>query len=312
MWIGRPIKSPPYDASCRRRLVSEAQTLRFHEDTGWWKCTGALNSRRVSALGDLKAALAKQCPWRWSAAAKALISRLVVARGAGRIDEIVQLPGHLRIEDVPALFERLEAVGVENLRPQIAVIGGRIAARENMLEMRSAVTHGDAFGHADPLEFLLLERNHIYIRGPWIEMEFQIDQRRRRILDRGPALIVLARLEKLAEQRLRHGLARLVMQRKAPQHFRLNHPMLVELGGKLHEITCDMSAGNHGIGDVGKHAVQSVAEFVEQRPRIVGAQQTRFALAAFGEIHHIDDDWQLPTVELLLAAEIAHPRPASL
>src|ERR1700733_9128340 len=52
------------------------------------------------------------------------------------------------------------------------------------------------------------------------------------------------------------------MQREAPQHFRLNHPMLVELRGKLHEITCDMSAGNHGIGDVGKHPVQSVAEFV--------------------------------------------------
>ena len=120
--------------------------------------------------------------------------------------------------------------------------------------MRSAVTHGDALGHADPLEFLLLERDHIHIRWRRIEMEFQIDQRRRRILDRGPALIELARLEKLAEQRLRHGLARLVMQGEAPQHFRLNHPMLVELRGKLHEIACDMGAGNRGIGDVGQHA----------------------------------------------------------
>jgi hypothetical protein len=83
MWIGRPIKSPPYDASCRRRLVSEAQTLRFHEDTGWWKCTGALNSRCVSALGDLKAALAKQCPGRWRPTAKASIGLLIVASCAG-------------------------------------------------------------------------------------------------------------------------------------------------------------------------------------------------------------------------------------
>ena len=58
--------------------------------------------------------------------------------------------------------------------------------------------------------------------------------------------------------------------------------------------------------------MQGVAEFVEQRPRIVDAHETRFALAALGEIHHIDDDRQLPPVELLLAAEIAHPRPASL
>ena len=143
-------------------------------------------------------------------------------------------------------------------------------------------------------------------------MEPEIDQRRRGILDRGPALIELARVEQLAEQCLRHGRARLVVQREAPQHFRLRHPMLIELRGKLHEIACDMGARNHGIGDVGQHAVQGVAEFVEQCPRIVEAQQTRFALAPFGEIHHIDDDWQLPPVELLLAAEVAHPRPTSL
>src|ERR1700722_17496595 len=141
----------------------------------------------------------------------------------------MELSGQSWIEDVAALFERLEAVGVENLRPQIAVIGGRITAGENMLEMRSAVTHGDPVGHADPLEFPPLERDHVHIRWRRIEMELEIDQRRRGILDRGPALIELARPEKLAKQRLGHGLARLVMQREAPQHFRLCHPMLVEL-----------------------------------------------------------------------------------
>ena len=123
MWIGRPIKSPPYDASCRRRLVSEAQTLRFHEDTGWWKCTGALNSRCVSALADLKTSLAEQRPGRWRAAAEALIGFRIVALGAGCVDEIMQLSSKRWIKDVAALFERLEAVGVENFRPQIAVIG---------------------------------------------------------------------------------------------------------------------------------------------------------------------------------------------
>ena len=67
-------------------------------------------------------------------------------------------------------------------------------------------------------------------------MKCEVDDRRRRIFDRGPALIELARLEKLAEQRLRHGLARLVVQREAPHHFRLHHPMLVELRGELDEI----------------------------------------------------------------------------
>ena len=58
--------------------------------------------------------------------------------------------------------------------------------------------------------------------------------------------------------------------------------------------------------------MQAMAEFVEQRARIVEAQEARFALAAFGEIHHIDDDRQLRPVELLLAAEIAHPGAAAL
>ena len=73
-----------------------------------------------------------------------------------------------------------------------------------------------------------------------------------------------------------------------------------------------MGSGNDRIGHVGQHAVQGVAEFMEQRPRVVEAEQTRLALGPLGEIHHIDHDRQLRSVELLLAAEIAHPRAAPL
>ena len=51
---------------------------------------------------------------------------------------------------------------------------------------------------------------------------------------------------------------------------------------------------------------------MEERARIVEAQQAGLALGPLGEIHHIDHDRQLRSVELLLAAEIAHPRAAPL
>src|ERR1700690_2608728 len=51
---------------------------------------------------------------------------------------------HRSIEHVARLLERLEAVGVEDLGPEIRVIARSIsAAREQMLEMRGPVTRAD-------------------------------------------------------------------------------------------------------------------------------------------------------------------------
>ena len=55
-----------------------------------------------------------------------------------------------RIEDVARLLEGAEAVGVEHLGPEIAVIGRGIAvAREDVLEMRRAVAHHHRRRHVD-------------------------------------------------------------------------------------------------------------------------------------------------------------------
>ena len=88
--------------------------------------------------------------------------------------------------------------------------------------------------------------------------------------------------------------------------------MFEDLRGKLDEVPGDMGAGNARIDDVRQHSMQRVAEFVKERARIVDAQQTGLAFASLGEIHHVDHDRQLRPVELLLAAETAHPRAASL
>src|ERR1700722_6627026 len=127
-------------------------------------------------------------------------------------------------------------------------------------------------------------------------MQLQVDQRGGRIFDGRPALIEPARVEKLIDQRLRHRLTSFIVERKAAQHLWLQDPMLKDLGGKLDKVASDMGAGNARIDDVRQHAVQSVAEFMKERTRVVDAQKTGLAVAALGEVHHVDDDWQLRPV----------------
>ena len=109
-------------------------------------------------------------------------------------------------------------------------------------------------------------------------MEIEIDQGRGDILHRGKAHVEIARGEQPLQQFLRHRLAGLVVQREAPQHLGLLQPVLVELRRQLDEIGGDAGAGNPRIGDVGEQAVQRVAEFVEQRARVIETQQRRFAV----------------------------------
>src|SRR3984957_7721018 len=133
---------------------------------------------RALAGFEFEPTLAEQCARQRRAAAKGSIGLVIVAAAAGRVDEVIEPLCDIWVKDVATLLEGLEAIGVEHFRPQIAVVGGGIAARENMLKMRSSVTHADRVGHADPLAFLALERDDIDLAGRGIEMQLQVDQRR--------------------------------------------------------------------------------------------------------------------------------------
>jgi hypothetical protein len=91
--------------------------------------------------------------------------------------------------------------------------------------------------------------------------------------------------------------------RKAPQHVRLFEPVLVELRWQLDEIGGDVGPGNLRIGDRGQEAVQRMAEFMEQRARVLEAEQRRLAATTLVEVAHVDD--QRPDVagELFLVAQ---------
>ena len=143
-------------------------------------------------------------------------------------------------------------------------------------------------------------------------MEIEIDEGRSEVLDRGEALIEIARGDQPLQQLFRHRLAGLVMPGEAPQHLRLLEPMLVELRRQLDEIGGDIGAGNLRIGDVGEQAVQRMAELVEQRARVLEAEQRRLAVGGLGEIADVDDQRANVAGKLFLIAQRRHPGAALL
>ena len=224
------------------------------------------------------------------AAAEGDIGVLRVARTARRIDVIMQAFGGGGIEDVAGLLEGAEGIGVHHLRPHVAVIAGRIViAGEDMAELRGPVPQRDFRGHADLFQLRLLERCNVAAGLGRLGVEFEVDQRRGDELDGGKALVEFSRGEEAGQQLVRQRLAGLVVLCELPQHLRLLLPVLVELRRQLDEVGKHRGPRQRGIGHVGQHAVQAVAELVEQRACIVRRQQRRLAIGALGEVADIDD-----------------------
>ena len=211
---------------------------------------------------------------------KGLVGLGRIARSAGGVDRLAQALRRGRIEDVAGLLEGLEGVGIEHLRPHVAVVGRRIAvAGEDMPEVGRPVAHGDlrpACRCASSASRSNAAASIVTRRGK--RMQVEVDHGRGDIFDRGEALVEVARRNEPPQQLLGHRRAGPVVPGKAAQHLRLLEPMLVELRRQLDEIGGDAGAGNLRIGDVGQQAVQRVAELVEQRARVVEAEQRRLAV----------------------------------
>ena len=143
-------------------------------------------------------------------------------------------------------------------------------------------------------------------------VQIEINEGRGAELHRRESLIEIARGDNARQHVLRQGFARLGMERETAQHAGLQQPMLIKLRGKLDEIARDIRARDARISDVGQHAMQRMAELVEQCVRVVEADQLRRAGRAFREIHHIDDDGADIAGKFFLAAELRHPGAAAL
>src|SRR3954462_10823562 len=102
------------------------------------------------------------------------------------------------------------------------------------------------------------------------------------------------------------------MPGKLAQHLGLLLPMFVELRGQLYEVREDAGPGQGRIDHVRKDPMKAVAEFVEQRPRVVRRQQRRLTIGTLGEIADVDDERRYRAVERLLIPQRRHPGPRTL
>ena len=81
-----------------------------------------------------------------------------LAAVAAAVDVLTQPCRRRGIEDVAALEEGVEGVGVEYLGPEVDIVRGGVArGREEVQKVGRAVTHHDAAWHIEPLERLMRE-----------------------------------------------------------------------------------------------------------------------------------------------------------
>src|SRR5215472_8679068 len=130
--------------------MSSERYVWLADSTPLWRAEKSGNGLR---RGLEQSAPLEQAVGRRQATAEQGVELGRIACAAGRVDVRVQLARGRAVEDVAALLERGEGVGVEHLRPHVAVIArGVTAAGEDVPEMGGAVPHHDLGRHADARE----------------------------------------------------------------------------------------------------------------------------------------------------------------
>ena len=210
---------------------------------------------------------------------------LAAAAGQEGIAEVVAV---LALQ-AALLLEPFDAVSIEHLAPDVAVVAGRVTAGKSMGEIGGAI----ARRHRREIDAGFFQRARF--EGQNVVRHFGrrqlvpglVEQRGCEIFGRLEALVEFFRREDFVEQLLRHRRARLVMLRVMLQHFRPDHPHLIHLGRILDEIARHARPAEARVFHVGKHPVKRMAELVEHRAHFVVGEQGRLAGLWFRNVEMI-------------------------
>src|SRR3981189_1396173 len=110
-----------------------------------------MTSARSRLRSDLRQSPPPEQPiWRRQPTAEGGVEFDRIARAAGGVDVLPQVLRSTGIENVAGFLERGKSVGVQHLRPHIAVISrGAAAAGEHVLEVGGAVADDNFSRNAD-------------------------------------------------------------------------------------------------------------------------------------------------------------------
>src|SRR5579859_2389269 len=147
---------------------------------------GAVNGRasrflRRAALRE--AAFAHERVAAWIAPAERAVAVGRIDGVADGKDVLHQFVGDGAVVRTFRLGERLECVGRERVRPEVAVVAGRVGvAREDVAELWRPVTHHELARHAERRERFLLERAGVDVARAG-KVELHVDEGARQVFD---------------------------------------------------------------------------------------------------------------------------------
>ena len=120
-------------------------------------------------------------------------------------------------------------------------------------------------------------------------MPFEIQQRRRQILECFESLVEFLGTDGLVEQGFGDLFPSLLVPCIVGEDLRLNRPVFLERGREFHEITGCRRPRNGGIGHIGKHAMKRMTHFMNQGRHIIKADERRFPSGGTGNVEAVHD-----------------------
>ena len=189
-------------------------------------------------------------------------------------EEGFEAGGGWGVERVFCFEEGVEAVGIEDLGPEVGVVAGGVAAAgEDVLEVGRAVAEADFVGHADLGEVLGFETFDVDRGRVGMLMEGHVDEGGGCVFDGGEALVEASGGQDGGDLGVGQGGGGLMVAGVGGEGLGEGDPVFVDLGGEFHEVTADGSPGLGGVADVAQEAVQGVAEFMEEGFGVVEAEE---------------------------------------
>ena len=225
------------------------------------------------------------------AAAEALVEDHRLLGAAALQDVVPEGLGRGRVEEA-RLLEGLEGVRVQDLGPDVAVVAGRVAAGEDVAGNRGCGSGRRSRGSARSCPWTPSSNvGGRPARRPSVSVcqSMSRKQAARYSTVAKPWLKRPALLD-LVDQRLRDGLARLVVLGVDLEDLGIAGPVLHDLGGQLDEVARHVGPGQRLVGHVREQVVQGVAELVEEGLDFLEGDERGLVGRRLGEVADVVDD----------------------
>ena len=226
---------------------------------------------------------------------------------------VAETLGCLLIEDAVLLKYR-KSVSIQHLRPFVAVVSCRIAARHDVRKLYRHTRVGQLLAKDGFLPGFLLEGDDVVREFVLLRIVCHIQQSERYLTQTGRCRHEITALDDAVDEFVGQWFTRLIVEGEGPQEIFFDGEIFHKLRGQFHEVPPDIRAAQRLETRVGKHAVQRVAKLMQECLYLAQRQQGGLVLRRFRQVHHHRDVWtDVFTFSVdILSLILRHPRSALL